>query len=246
VDALDFPPDDAARLLSVTPMISRNAREHGFTLVELLIALTLFGVLMTMLFMEFRLGIRSADKVTEAIDKSSTLPILQDFLRAQLAAAQPIVKDGSSEKILWFDGQSERVDFIGMPPNALSGALSGGGLQRFSVELLKAGSGRRDEGRRLVLRRRLYQGKQVKAEGDYDEPIVLLAGVASLQLSYFGAADPARAPLWQDIWREMPRLPLLVRLHLDFADGHHAPDLVVALRLADEANSPPFAQNLPR
>jgi general secretion pathway protein J len=226
-------------------MISTNAREQGFTLVELLVALTLFGVLMTMLFMEFRLGIRSAEKATEVIDKSSTLPILHDFLRAQLAAAQPIVKDGSSEKILWFDGQSEKVDFIGMPPNALSGVLSGGGLQRFSIELLKVSGGPRDAGRHLVLRRRLYQGKQFKAEGDYDEPIVLLAGVASLQLAYFGAAEPARAPVWQNTWREMARLPSLIRLRLVLADGRHTPELVVALRLADEASPPPFA-NIPR
>jgi general secretion pathway protein J len=222
-----------------------TARDDGFTLVELLVALTLFGVLTTMLFMEFRLGIRSADKVTEAIDKSATLPILHDFLRAQLAAVQPIVKDGSSEEILWFDGQSEKVDFIGTPPNALSGVLSGGGLQRFSIELLKPGEAR-DGGRRLVLRRRLYQGKQFKAEGDYDEPVVLLDGISSLQLDYFRTADPARAPAWQDTWREMPRLPSLIRLRLSLADGRQAPNLVVALRLAEEASPPPFAQNIPR
>ncbi len=223
-------------------MTSVNAREEGFTLVELLVALTLFGVLMTMLFMEFRLGIRSADKVAEAIDKSSTLPILHDFLRAQLAAAQPIVRDGSSEGILSFDGQSEKVDFIGVSPDA----LPSGGLQRFSIELLKAGGGARDGGRRLALRRRLYQGKQFRAEGDYDEPLVLLADVASLQLGYFGAADPVRPPLWQATWREMPRLPSLIRMRLVLADGRHAPDLVVALRLVEEASPPPFARNIPR
>jgi general secretion pathway protein J len=230
----------------MTSVISTNEREHGFTLLELLVALTLFGVLMTMLFMEFRLGIRSADKVTEAIDKSSTLPILHDFLRAQLAAAQPIVKDGSSEEILWFDGQPEKVELIGIPPNALSGALSGGGLQRFSIELIKAGGGPRDGGRHLVLRRRLYQGKQFNAEGDYDEPLVLLADVSSLELGYFGTADPARAPAWQDTWREMPRLPSLIRLRLALADGRQAPELVVALRLAEGPSAPPFAQNTPR
>jgi hypothetical protein len=196
--------------------------------------------------MEFRLGIRSADKVTEAIDKSATLPILHDFLRAQLAAVQPIVKNGSSEEILWFDGQSEKVDFIGIPPNALSGALSGGGLQRFSIELLKAGGGPRDRGRHLVLRRRLYQGKQFNAEGDYDEPLVLLDGISSLQFDYFGTADPARAPLWQDAWSEMPHFPLLIRLRLVLADGRHPPDFVVALRLPEEANPSPFARNISR
>jgi general secretion pathway protein J len=218
-----------------------NSRETGFTLIELLVALTLFGVLMTMLFMEFRVGIRSAEKVTEAIGKSTTLPTLQDFLRTEFAAARPVVKDGSIDGILSFDGGPEKLEFIGTPPGALSGALSGGGLQRIAIELLKTGGGRR-----LVLRRRLYQGKQSKVEGSYDEPLVLLDDVASLQLGYFGTTDPVRAPLWQDTWRDMLRLPSLVRLRLVLADGRQPPDLVVALRLVDQAKQPRFAQDLSR
>jgi general secretion pathway protein J len=208
-----------------------RTREHGFTLIELLIALTLFGILTTMLFMGFRLGIRSANKVAESIDKSSTLPILHDFLRAQFASAQPIVRDGSSEKIILFDGRPDSVYFVGTPPDALS---AGGGLQRFSIELNKDG-----DGRRIVLRRRLYQGKQSKAEERDDEPLLLLADVASLQFGYFGTSEPLRGPEWQGNWREMTRLPSLIRVRIEFADGRQAPDLVVALRLAE--NPEPFS-----
>lgn len=202
-----------------------RAREHGFTLIELLIALTLFGILTTMLFMGLRIGIRSAETVTATIDKSSTLPILHDFLRAQLAAARPVLRDGPGQETIRFDGRPDGVDFVGTPPDA----LSAGGLQRFAIELVKDA-----DGRRIILRRGLYQGKQSQFEEPYAEPLELLADVASFQINYFGTGAGARRPQWQDTWREMTHLPSLIRVRITLADGHPLPDLIVAVRLSDD------------
>jgi general secretion pathway protein J len=207
-----------------------RAREQGFTLVELLIAMTLFGVLMVVLFMGFRIGIQSSDKVTQSIDKSSTLPIVHDFFRAQLAAAQPVLQDRQGKTIVWFDGRSDGVDFVGPPPDA----LATGGLQRFSI-----GFDQGRDGRRIVLRHVLYQGKQSPAEGSYSEPLVLLADVASLRISYFGTDVQARRSQWQDTWHEMAHLPSLIRIQIAFADGRYVPDLVVAVRLSDDPGPEP-------
>jgi len=214
--------------LDVEGLVRR--REQGFTLVELLIAMTLFSILMVMLFMGFRIGIQSSDKVTQSIDKSSTLPIVHDFLRAQLAAARPILQDRPGKAIVWFDGRQDGVEFIGAPPDA----LSSGGLQRFLIELTKD----RDGGR-IVLRYALYQGKQSPAKESYSEPLVLLADVAAFQISYFGTDVTARKPQWQDTWHEMAHLPSLIRIRITPVDGHYMPDLVVAVRLSDDSGSEP-------
>jgi general secretion pathway protein J len=208
-----------------------HAREKGFTLIELLIALTLFGVLMVMLFMGFRIGIQSSSQVAQTIDKSSTLPILYDFFRTELSAAQPILEERPGKTIVWFDGRPDAVYFIGSPPDA----LSAGGLQRFSIELQKD-----RDGRRLVLRHALYEGKQSPAKESYSEPLVLLDDVTSFRISYFGTDVQARRSQWQDSWREMPRLPSLIRIQITLADGYYVPDLVVAVRLSDDPGPEPI------
>jgi general secretion pathway protein J len=205
-------------------------REQGFTLVELLIAMTLFGILMVMLFMGFRIGIQSSDKVAQSIDKSSALPIVHDFLRTQLAAARPVLQDRPGKTIVWFDGRPDGVEFVGAPPDA----LSTGGLQRFLIELVKD-----RDGRQIVLRHSLYQGKQSDPKDPYSEPLVLLTDVDSLQISYFGTDTAARKPQWQNAWHDMAHLPSLIRLRITFADGRYVPDLDVAVRLTDDSGPEP-------
>jgi hypothetical protein len=96
------------------------------------------------------------------------------------------------------------------------------------------------DGRRIVLRHILYEGKQSRAEDSSSEPLVLLTDVTSLRISYFGTDVRARRLLWQDTWHEMAHLPSLIRIQIALADGHFVPDLVVAVRLSDDPGPEPI------
>lgn len=67
-----------------------------------------------------------------------------------------------------------------------------------------------------------------------------MRGVQSVAFFYFGNSDPNRAPAWHVEWRNQPRLPLLVRVHIAFADRKRAQwsDLVVAPHVAAAVNTP--------
>ncbi len=64
---------------------------------------------------------------------------------------------------------------------------------------------------------------------------ILLDGVSAARFRYYGVVPPEKEPSWHEIWRDMPDLPALLSLELDFADGTRMPPLLVRPRLAATA-----------
>jgi general secretion pathway protein J len=198
--------------------------QNGFTLVELLISVTLVALLMTLLFGGFRLGLRAQERVSSGGDRATQLASIHGFLREQLADARPIALEGEggSTAIVRFDGGDDALEFLSHP----MAALRVGGLQRLSLRLVN--------GNALVFRWSLDTGDE--RWSDEAREILLLSRVARAAFDYYGAAEPGREPAWTDMWRAMPHLPSLVRLRVVFEDGRRMPDLVVAPRLAPRSN----------
>ncbi len=65
----------------------RHPVDQGFTLLELLVAITLLGLLMAALFGGLRLGARVWETGETRLDASARVQIVQDFLRQRLAEA---------------------------------------------------------------------------------------------------------------------------------------------------------------
>ena len=68
----------------------RHPVDQGFTLLELLVAITLLGLLMAALFGGLRLGARVWETGETRLDASARVQIVQDFLRQRLAEALPL------------------------------------------------------------------------------------------------------------------------------------------------------------
>ncbi len=199
------------------------ARAAGFTLVELLVALTLFAVLSVLLFGAVRFGMRATEVGTARLERAGDIAAAAGFLRNELADAQPLEKQQDDRRTIAFDGEADSVEFTALTP----AYLAPGGWH-----VLKVAFERRDAAGRLVLSWRLVRAD----EGD-DGPLasgraVLLEGVKSVEFGYFGAAAEGDRPQWHERWQDAASLPALVRLRIAFADGKRAPDLLVALRAA--------------
>jgi general secretion pathway protein J len=195
--------------------------QQGFTLLELLIAVTLVAVLMTLLFGGFRLGMRAQERVSSGADRVTQVASLHGFLREQLADARPIAveREGGSAAIVRFDGRVDALEFLSHPV----AAVSVGGLQRLSLRLAND--------KALILRWSLDIGDRQWSD-DGPRELLLLSRVATAVFDYYGAVEPGREPIWTDTWNGMPHLPSLARLRVVFEDGWRMPELVVALRLA--------------
>jgi general secretion pathway protein J len=205
------------------PGIKRQSREAGFTLVELLVAMTLLAFLSIMLFGGLRFGARSWEAVVKSSAERDQIVATQTFLRDRLSQ---LTLPGSGRRLLAdaenrFNGEARQMEFIA----PWLSALSLGGLYRFTLWHEDAGDGQ------LLLRWRPADADPEALEelSDLAGERVLLDGVTEVNLSYYGAADEDDPSEWHDQWENPAASPRLVRVHLVFADARRVwPDFVVA------------------
>jgi general secretion pathway protein J len=198
----------------------------GFTLVELLVGLSLLALISVLLFGGFRFGLRAWEVGTARIDSGNEIELAQNLLRRQLAEAQPVrvgVEIESAPVLL--RGSTSALIFVSPLP-AHRGI---GGAHLFAL-----GIGDGASGKKLTLRWRLFRaGDPGDAAFDPKDASTLLTGIETIELSYFGRPATGGPRRWNDRWEEQPDLPELIRLRIAFppGDGRSWPDLVVAPRL---------------
>ena len=196
--------------------------ERGFTLLELLVALTVLSLLVIGLNGGIQTGLglwrAQARQVESVADTGPAIRALRALLDG-IPTAPPANADRGSPLAIAFHGTADRLDFVGDLPSGL------GLTRRAEITLALKGD-------RLVLswvpHRRDLAGTAQPASD-----VELLRRVAGLQFAYFGASAPGSPPGWLARW-DAPALPALIRVQLSFPnpDNRHWPDLIVAPHLA--------------
>jgi general secretion pathway protein J len=201
--------------------------ERGFTLLELLVAITLLGLLMAALFGGLRLGTRVWETADARLAAGVRIQIAQDFIRQRLAETLPLeaVPPGLAEvgvSELLFLGTADAVRFANLMPEHLGAGV-------YLMELTWAKSDHAEESGDLVLRWRPFELNDQTVEEAEPEERVLIENIEALELSYFGIIDPEQPPDWWQAWESQPQLPRLIRLQVRFAeyDERRWPELIV-------------------
>jgi general secretion pathway protein J len=197
----------------------------GFTLVELLVAITLVALITTVLFGGLRFGTRAASAVAARVDRSSEIAGVYDFMQNAMTDARLLPPSAdATQPSASFDGQRDAISFVTVPPAYL--ALGGFHMLHVTTE----GAGRT---RRLIVSWQQIPRGSLATEGPTLQPSILLDKVTAIEFGYFGVVEPNRPPEWQDHWTERADLPQLIRLRIALADGWRGPDLIIAPRLVD-------------
>ncbi len=203
------------------------AQSGGFTLMELLVAMTLLGILMTALFGSLRLGARVWEASDRVLKHEGEAMAIRSFLNDRFEQAMPVVllrDDGRSDII--FAGERSVLRFASTMPESV-------GFGPYIIELVLTPGREQQEAADLSIRWRLAAHSGVPEADDVKQRI-LVNDVAALALGYFGAKEGENeAPAWHGAWHGQERLPDLIRLDLGFdeEDGRRWAPLIVSPRV---------------
>lgn len=211
----------------------RVVRFAGFTLVELLIAIALFGLILTGLYSGLRMATRASDAGEAHATDSDELRAVMGFLRFELGQVYPLVFSDEDDQQVIFEGEPDRLMFVARLPQhrGVEGA--------YLISLVA-------DQDRLVLRYRLTKPDRAYLfeSGDTGKEVVLVPGVENVGFSYYGKRG--RSARFYSRWDDPERLPKLLRLRIrPKGRGVHWPDLIVPIRAEVQEDAPELVLQAP-
>ena len=190
----------------------KNSRDQGFTLVEVIVTMTILGFLLLVIYGVFSMG-RSAwergDLLREKFQKSR---ILSQLISRQIKSAVPYkVKTEKAEgDYLAFEGTARTLKFV----SALSlRTAKPEGLVYAVYEYQEEGA---EGGRLVVYEQRALTRNFMEEKPKEESAIPLLEEVSSVRFEYYREADPNqnREAAWVEEWnaKEEKQLPRALRI----------------------------------
>lgn len=204
--------------------MSRRCGTAGFTLVELLIALTLVGLLTTLIFAGVRVAARAWGRTDGRAADAADQWAVANVLGGAISEAYPaFVSADLHDREIAFEGKARSLTLLAPLPQAIAAGVPA------QLRFYLTGAGR---SKSLVLGWRLDLPSAQNGAPLPENRVVLLDRVRRIGFAYFGADAPGDAPVWQDRWTEQAALPQMVRVRIERSDRSLPawPDLVAAPR----------------
>lgn len=182
--------------------------ERGFTLIEVLVALALMSLLVTVLIASLRVGGHTWRYVTREAASVDEITRAQEFLRQRLGTISPL-RSGSSGGMSpsgFFVGESDRLEF-----SSTASTYSNDGPVRYQL----GSSASEPENIEVRYHPDRTAATDPEISGWSSEPLVVHTTGLAIQFWDSSAGSSGR---WVDHWIDQTRLPLLIRIDVRFAD----------------------------
>ena len=207
-------------------MTVAQKKQRAFTLLEIMVALALFGLVASAIYSSWFAVMRGAQVGLSSAAKVQRSRIAMQTLEEALTSARSFDADNRYYTFIGENGGEATLSFVSRLPDSFprSGKFGDFNVRRVTFAL-EPGP---DAGKQLVLRQ-----NPILMDLDKDEkshPVVIAKEVKSFELEFWdGKADD-----WLDEWTQTNRLPLMVKVTLrykgdDFSSGASDHIKVVAI-----------------
>lgn len=211
--------------------IKNTRKVSGFTLVELLLAVTLMSILLALTYTGLRAATRSSERGEKILAAGGELRAAHQFMRRQLNQMLPLpfaIDEGAEATRIVFEGDAGHIQFVAPMP----GYLGTGGPQVQRLEFANGDNGD------IVLQfsNALLLGFEDERLLDR-EPVILLEGISSAGFEFLGKDEDGQLTGWAVSWDQQDVLPVAVRLGMEFSEDANLswPELVAGVRVDEQA-----------
>jgi len=197
-----------------------NEGTSGFTLLEMVITLTILGFILLIIFGAFRLGISAWEKGESSREEYQKVRAVLQVVSRQLKSMVPYkVKTEKAEgDYLAFEGRPRSLKFVStlsMRTNQPEGFV-------YAIYEFRDGGDR--NGSLVVYEQRVLIRKNFFEEGPREElGVPLIEGISDIQFEYYREEDPLKNRLegWVEAWsaKEEKELPRAIRMTVTYRNG---------------------------
>jgi len=203
-----------------------SKKEYGFTLIEVLIAMTLLSIMVVLLFSSLKTSAESWDIGERKISQVNENAVVYNFFQRHLSTAQPLWNNFDHyEQSFSFTGSENSLQFV----SAFPASAGRKGLQLFNINLTDS------ENASITVTIRpfftLNEGSEWKKE-----EVVLIENVSHFTVSYFARDAIDQSAVWEESWQEKERLPELVKIQIQLEDERFWPEMIFPLKIQSVAS----------
>ncbi len=204
-------------------MKAKMKANKGFTLIEVLIVMTLLSIMVVLLFATIKISADSWEKGENKIADVNEIATVYSFFQRHLSIAKPVWNDfnKNEERIFGFQGTETSLQFVSEFPASAARP----GLQAFDIRL---NSRQTDT---LVITTSAFF-PSIDGASFPEEKINLISHVKTFSISYLGQDTSSDELLWQQEWINREQQPELVKIHIGLENGTFWPDMIVPIKIA--------------
>jgi general secretion pathway protein J len=191
----------------------RRQTSHGFTLIEVVLALSIFALMGAILYGAFSLSHSAVEKSQASFERNQKLRSFTDLLGSYIRSAYPY-RQSAQNTAVFFDGQEDQLTFV----SSLSLAMGGRGMSKIRIawEGAEKGEGPIQLEEEVPVR---FNESADHFPGGLRNDVVVQERVKELRFAYL---DPkSEEERWEERWDggEKLALPRAVRLSYRNREG---------------------------